>query len=341
MSDLKAMSGPSVGDCNDLCSGLIMENLTAPNGRYIPAFPSHPKFGECSHDQFETLENLGNGAFSNVMKAVHKPSNEFVTLKMILPQYDLQPRVRMEECLQHRVNLPTIRKHYCTYNHNNIPVMVMEYVEGLPLMKYVKKSQPISKDQFKRWAAQLTITLMALHSHSVVFMDMNPNNIIVTNDGRDVKLIDFGLARETCFSIDGGRETFCGTPYYASPENAERFLSRSGHLFLPSSDWFALGLSLYRAATLKHLYHFKMLKCLSKRDPYFAMSKLFENICKGFEIMEEDKEGNPELLAFIELITVHDPEARLGTNMDNYPQFFQIPLFADYKSWNDFLGITG
>jgi serine/threonine protein kinase len=217
--------------------------------------------------------------------------------------------------------------------------MVMEYVEGMPLMKYVKKSQPISKEQFKRWAGQLTVTLMAFHSHSVVFMDLNPNNIIITNDGRDIKLIDFGLAREFGRGEDG-RETFCGTPYYASPENAQRYLSRSGHLFQPSSDWFALGISLYRAATLKHLYHFKMLKCLSKRDPYFAMSKLFENICKGFEIADEDKEGNDELMDFIGLITVHDPEARSGTNMDSYHQILQSPLFADYKSWNDFLGIA-
>lgn len=87
---------------------------------------------------------------------------------------------------------------------------------------------------------QLTDALDALHGAGIVHCDVKPSNVLVTHDGR-VVLLDFGLARDLHRHEASAHVE--GTPHYLAPELLW------GEAPTPSSDWYAVGVMLFRALT--------------------------------------------------------------------------------------------
>lgn len=100
----------------------------------------------------------------------------------------------------------------------------MEWVDGAPL-------SPASRAENRRLALQICDALSYLHARQVIHKDLKPANILVTHNGRNVKLIDFGLADadDTLVRLQAGTEG------YAAPE-----LQGGGH-FDARTDIYALG----------------------------------------------------------------------------------------------------
>lgn len=338
VEDIKQISKPTEDDLSELCSGNMVEGLNE-HAQYVPAFPLHPVLGECRGEDFETLGVIGSGAYSTVYEAIHRSTRTMVALKVLKSDKIDIVRIRTEECLQHRANLSTIRKHFCTYIYKDDIVLVMEHVDGMTLKEFAKAYQPVPDILLKKWAAQLSVSLMALHLHSVVLIDLTLKNILITTDGLDIKVIDFGLAGDPKIFRPGQTDKLTGTAYYTSPENALAFLYRQtpGVYVNPSSDWYTLGTILFRVATNQHLYNYKNLKALSNHSNSLALHLLFERIRTGFIIEEEDWLDHEELMAFIKSITVVDVKKRLGTTPESYDTILSSPIFKDYRSLNDLL----
>ena len=70
--------------------------------------------------------------------------------------------------------------------------IVMEYVDGLTLAEWIKTSP--SRAQRERVLAQLLEVLEYIHSLQLVHHDLKSSNILITRNGQNVKLIDFGLS---------------------------------------------------------------------------------------------------------------------------------------------------
>lgn len=89
--------------------------------------------------------------------------------------------------------------------------------------------------------AQLTEAIEVLHQAGMTHCDLKPSNVLVTPEGR-VVLLDFGLtrARVTHGEAPSNLE---GTPHYIAPELVH------GALPSPASDWYAVGVMLFRALT--------------------------------------------------------------------------------------------
>lgn len=118
------------------------------------------------------------------------------------------------------------------------PFLVMEYVEGVPLLDYCDR---------RCMGLQARLTLMQgllaaltyAHRCLVVHRDLKPSNMLVTNDGTP-KLLDFGIARlvdPNASPRDKTTQIF--TPEYASPEQLV------GEPVGTGSDIYSLGLVLY------------------------------------------------------------------------------------------------
>jgi serine/threonine protein kinase len=86
---------------------------------------------------------------------------------------------------------------------------------------------------------QLGEGLTAIHRAGKLHRDLKPSNVLVTREGR-VVIVDLGLAGEIAPLGERGDGAVLGTPAYMSPEQA-----RGGPVG-PASDWYAVGVMLYR-----------------------------------------------------------------------------------------------
>nr|WP_277420164.1 tetratricopeptide repeat protein [Xanthomonas sp.] len=95
------------------------------------------------------------------------------------------------------------------------PYLVMEYVDGIGLDRYLQRERP---DLHARVQLFLRIcrAVQAAHQQLVLHCDLKPGNVLVRADGEPV-LLDFGIARLQDAADGGERGSFC-TPPYASPE---------------------------------------------------------------------------------------------------------------------------
>jgi serine/threonine-protein kinase len=120
-----------------------------------------------------------------------------------------------------------------------VPYLVFEYVDG-PTLDYVLDEQGrLAPADVMRLGMQLASTLHYIHGRGVVHCDLKPSNLALRN-GRAV-LIDFDIARQIG---EGGTGTKApGSVHYMAPEQIR------GEPALPSMDLFALGATLYEAAT--------------------------------------------------------------------------------------------
>lgn len=93
--------------------------------------------------------------------------------------------------------------------------ILMEYVNGCTLKEKIKKDPAYFGQQknIERLLVQLCKALTTLHNENIVHLDINPNNIIITQTSNNVKLIDFGF----CLS-DWSDQTAGTTANFGAPE---------------------------------------------------------------------------------------------------------------------------
>lgn len=93
--------------------------------------------------------------------------------------------------------------------------IVMEWIEGSTLKKWLE-SDTTSSDR-KHVASQLLDAVEHIHAHGIAHRDLKPSNIMITSNGRNVKIIDFGLADTDVHAI---LKQPAGTEHYMAPEQA-------------------------------------------------------------------------------------------------------------------------
>ena len=139
----------------------------------------------------------------------------------------------------------------------NTPVgegIVMEYIDGTTLNDYLA-TNPSSQTR-KRIVAQLLDAVRYMHIKGVVHNDLKSENILISNKGENVKLIDFGLSDTDAFYLS---KTLGCTPAYASPE----LLAQSDVDI--RSDIYSLGL-LIKDICGKRYKHIAEKCCKENRD---------------------------------------------------------------------------
>ncbi|MCA9245392.1 MAG: serine/threonine protein kinase, partial [Phycisphaerales bacterium] len=124
--------------------------------------------------------------------------------------------------------------------------LVMSYVEGAPLSRYIAKDKPIPERQAALLIRKLALALQEAHEKGVLHRDLKPANIIIDRRKEPV-IMDFGLARrdqhdDTRLTRTG---TFMGTPAYSSPEQ----IRNEPYTVGAPTDIYALGVILFELLT--------------------------------------------------------------------------------------------
>ncbi len=251
-------------DIYNICPHCGYDENSAPKVEY------HLRPGVVVNERYIIGVTLGYGGFGITYKAWDKKLETIVAIKEFFPSH-LVSRIPGTE----RVNLQGQNKaalyasekkkflleaemiakfsahpnivHVSDYFElNETAYMVMEYLDGLDLLQYVK-SQPnkrMSAKELIPLVLEICKALAKIHESGIIHRDIAPDNIKITSDGR-VKLLDFGAARATS-NKDVNSFTVVVKPGYAPPEQYMK-TSKSG----PWTDIYALCATMYRALTGK------------------------------------------------------------------------------------------
>ncbi|MBE2266970.1 MAG: protein kinase, partial [Anaerolinea sp.] len=196
--------------------------------------------GKTLRNRYEIRELLGEGSTATVFKALDRRLGREVALKILLPHVrdTVRKRFFQEAHSVALLNHPNIMSIYDIDEEDSAPFLVVEYVEGDSLSKYIPSPPEVLVDLGR----QIAQALHYAHERQIIHRDIKPANIKVTANGQ-VKIMDLGLA----LPKDAKRVTtdgmIIGTPAYLSPEQAQGFTLDY------RTDIYSLGVVLYEMAT--------------------------------------------------------------------------------------------
>jgi serine/threonine-protein kinase len=124
--------------------------------------------------------------------------------------------------------------------HDDRAFLVMEYVDGAPLLSHMRAAGRVSVAIGLRFVKQICRAMALVHGQGAVHRDLKSDNILVDRRGV-VRVVDFGLAAFADRRL-GFAPGSMGTFTYMAPET---LFGRS----TPASDVYSLGLLLYELFT--------------------------------------------------------------------------------------------
>lgn len=133
---------------------------------------------------------------------------------------------------------------------DGLPFLVMEYVEGTPLIAYADLNE-LDLNQRLDLFREVCSAVSFAHQKLVIHRDLKPQNILITRGGK-AKLLDFGIAKLVkTDGIETRTQTFAFTPDYASPEQIR------GENLSTATDIYSLGVILYELLTGSRPFKFE------------------------------------------------------------------------------------
>jgi predicted Ser/Thr protein kinase len=194
------------------------------------------------------LEEIASGGMAVVYRAVQDPLGRTVAIKALKTSAAAEENVvtRFEREAKSLANLQheNIIHVYDFHQERGAMFIVMEYVQGIDLYDLLEKAGRLPYDVAAIIAMQVARALDYIHYRGIVHRDIKPANIMIPRTG-GVKVMDFGIARDTNFSDLTEAGTGIGTPAYMSPEQV------LGDKLDARSDIFSLGVVLYQMLTGK------------------------------------------------------------------------------------------
>jgi non-specific serine/threonine protein kinase len=195
---------------------------------------------------------LGKGGMGEVWLAQHLLLNEPRAIKLMLSGFEgestlrerfIQGEARNALRLAHHPNIVRV---YELGLHENMPYIVMEYVEGgssgSNLRDLLKNKGKLSVEETGAILNQLASALEVAHRQGMIHRDIKPGNILFDRQGQ-AKLSDFGLTKDLEADLELTSTGFSmGSPAYMAPEQAQGMAERG-------SDIYSLGVVIYEMLT--------------------------------------------------------------------------------------------
>ena len=198
--------------------------------------------------RYEVVGRVGQGGIASVYRVRHVELGSIFALKLLdVQRPQLCARLLAEGRAQASLVHPNVVRVSDVLTHEDMPVLIMEFVEGPTLDQLLEQRGRLPLDQLLDLSVGITRGLRAAHTAGLVHRDLKPGNVLVarTADGLLPKIADFGLVkvlredRRTVRSATQAGITM-GTPLFMAPEQI-----RDARSVDHRADLYSLGCILY------------------------------------------------------------------------------------------------
>ena len=188
---------------------------------------------------YTVQDELGKGRFGVVCKCIDNKTGKAYAAKFIKctapkDRQDVVHEAEIMNTVRHK-RLLRLQDFFQTPTEM---VLVMELVTGGELFEKVVEDEFISEIEVSNYMKQILEGIQHMHQREILHLDLKPENImLIRPDSRQIKLIDFGLARK--YNPRENLKVMFGTPEFVAPEviKYERIT--------PATDLWSIGVIAY------------------------------------------------------------------------------------------------
>lgn len=278
-------------------------------------------------NRYEILRKIGDGGMAFVYQARDKLLNRIVAVKVLRPEFvdDQEFLVKFKREAEAVASLShsNIVNVYDVGEDGKVHYIVMEYVDGQNLKEIIQNEGCLEEYTALDIAKQIAQALGAAHRNGIIHRDIKPHNILISKDGRQVKVADFGIAKAVSSSTMTNMGSVIGSVHYISPEQAK------GKHLTSNADLYSLGIVLY--------------EMIVGRVPFSGDSPIsiaLKHINENIEFDEEEKVRIPKSVrTMIEKLTQKEPMSRYQTaeelieDIEYVEKNIDLPYMKDYNSF--------
>ena len=271
-----------------------------------------------------TYEKVPSRGFNQLVKV--KRLGRWYMLKGLKPEF------------QHQiVNLELLKKEYelmVQLDHPNIvrvsskevneelgPCILMEYIDGMTLDRFLEGNP--SRQVRRKIVDQLVDALSYIHSKQVLHRDLKPSNILITRNGNNVKIIDFGWSDTDDYAI---LKQSAGTKEYMAPEQLVPDQKTDCR-----TDIYAFGLLLRKL--FPHRYRLVSNKC-TQNDPAQRYPDM-EAVRKALERQDRIRRSSPLVMTVLLAALCVWLVARRPVASPEVPETIVSVMTVDEKNYLD------
>jgi serine/threonine protein kinase len=255
----EASAGADAEGAPNLCPNPACGVANPPSERYCQRcstpLPTAP--GTVLHGRYKIRKLLAMGGFGAVYLAEDvKNNSREVAIKDMICADPQEFAIRLNffrreaEILRSLATIPIVPRFQDLIEQDKTAHLVMEFIRGTDLLKLMENNnnQPFPLNQVIAWGKEICDVLTHMHTQTpaIVHRDLKPDNIMLLDDGKSIKMIDFGTARDLgkTQKEQMKAKTRVYTEGYAPPE---QIVGKPE----PRSDLFALAGTMYHLATGK------------------------------------------------------------------------------------------
>ncbi|KAJ5418797.1 uncharacterized protein N7487_002347 [Penicillium crustosum] len=305
----------------------------------MATFVTHKIMGTAlqTTERYTDLQARGVGAFGVICSAHDSKANRTVAIKKIGNPFDGSARVKRTYREVHLMNHLKHDNAYIFISPAEDLYLVMDCCMTDLHELIQSRSKPLDNKFIQFFTYQLLRGLKFIHSAGVIHRDLKPSNILI-KENCDLKICDFGLAREQDHQMTG----YVSTRYYRAPEIMLTWQRYSYAMDIWSTGCILAEMLLGKVLLpgTDNVHHFKLITEMFGKPPKEVMETVYSDITMNFvnSLPEAEPKSlratmgdvDSEVIDLLEKMLDIDPEKRI-TAADALTH----PYVSTYSDSND------